>query len=324
MSEHVITVVGAGPAGVAAAVTAAECGARVQLIDDNTSEGGHIWRGTPSEPWLDRLRASTVQLISGTNVFDERIRAGRLILANSARELSLPFPGCTLPGVMGVRGLQDWIKTGGNVSGRRVVVAGSGPLLLAAAATAREHGASIAVVAEQAPLSRQLAFATSLWRHPVKLVEAARLRLELAGIAVFDNCWVEHADATHAHLRRGQRRWQEPYDVLAVGFGLVPNIELAALLGCRLCNGLVEVDEWQRTNIEDIYAAGELTGIGGVEKSIIEGRIAGFTAAGQPQRAYELFPAGRAWRAFAARLAGTYQLNPELLALAVRPPNVPA
>src|SRR5690606_38816950 len=74
----------------------------------------------------------------------------QVILCTGARELLLPFPGWTLPGVTGAGGLQALIKQGLDVRGQRIVIAGAGPLLLAAAATARRAGATVLHVAEQA------------------------------------------------------------------------------------------------------------------------------------------------------------------------------
>jgi NADPH-dependent 2,4-dienoyl-CoA reductase/sulfur reductase-like enzyme len=84
---------------------------------------------------------------------DERgllLEYGTLILCCGARELLLPFPGWTLPGVTGAGGLQALIKSGLDVRGQRTVIAGSGPLLLASAATARHAGAQVLRVLEQA------------------------------------------------------------------------------------------------------------------------------------------------------------------------------
>ena len=113
-----VVVVGGGPAGIAAAITAAEDGKRVVLLDDNPRAGGQIWRGGPAasrlsaaESWFERLKRSSVQTIFGARVFHAgdgiveaesdrsllRIHFAKLILATGARELFLPFPGWTLP-----------------------------------------------------------------------------------------------------------------------------------------------------------------------------------------------------------------------------------
>ena len=166
-------VVGAGPAGLAAALRAAESGSQVSVVDDNPSAGGQIWRGEETKPssaeaqsWFERIRSVDIQMINGARVFHHP-RAGvllaetsegvcelkykSLVLATGARERFLPFPGWTLPNVMGAGGLQALVKTGLPIEGKRVVVAGSGPLLLAVAAYLRGRGAEVLLIAEQAP-----------------------------------------------------------------------------------------------------------------------------------------------------------------------------
>src|SRR5436305_12727395 len=176
-----VLVVGAGPAGIAAAVCAAERGKKVTIVDDNASPGGQIWRSGPapaSEPeylrWHNRL--SRVQVLCGARIFEQSrpgvVLAERgedllelsyeaLILATGAREMFLPFPGWTLPNVVGAGGLQALAKSGLPVTGKRVVVAGTGPLLLAVAAYLTSHGASVACVCEQAGPSALLRFGIS-------------------------------------------------------------------------------------------------------------------------------------------------------------------
>ncbi|MBQ4755726.1 NAD(P)/FAD-dependent oxidoreductase, partial [Escherichia coli] len=93
----------------------------------------------------------------------------KLILCCGARELSLPFPGWTLPGVTGAGGLQAQIKHGLSLKGEKVVIAGSGPLLLAVADTVNKAGGDVTNIIEQAPLPALLRFASGLWRWPQKL-----------------------------------------------------------------------------------------------------------------------------------------------------------
>src|SRR5205823_13916423 len=97
------------------------------------------------------------------------VRFARLILAPGARERFLPFPGWTLPGVMGAGGLQALVKGGLSIDGKRVVVAGTGPLLLAVASYLKERGAVVLLIAEQAALARLSAFAARLPRHVAKV-----------------------------------------------------------------------------------------------------------------------------------------------------------
>src|SRR6202030_2150311 len=134
---------------------------------------------------LDQLSRSGVTLMAGTRVFYVRngaleaesdqslsqLRYGKLILATGARELFLPFPGWSLPNVFGAGGLQALVKSGLPVEGKRVVIAGTGPLLLAVAAYLSERGAEVLCICEQAPSSALRAFTLAMASFPGRLVE---------------------------------------------------------------------------------------------------------------------------------------------------------
>jgi NADPH-dependent 2,4-dienoyl-CoA reductase/sulfur reductase-like enzyme len=92
----------------------------------------------------------------------------------------------------------------------------------------------------------------------------------------------------------------------------VPNLELAELLGCNLERGAVTVDEFQQTTVANVYAAGEATGIGGLELSLIEGEIAGLSVAGKRDEARKLFGVREKQRRFARILNETFALRDEL------------
>src|SRR5262249_3498186 len=126
-------------------------------------------------------------------------------------------------------------------------------------------------------------FTAGLVMHPGKLLQAGKLRAGLLGVRYLTGCWPVAAEAGSVTLRRGAESWEEPCDYLACGFGLIPNTELAALLGCHIGINGVEVDENQQTSVPDVYAAGEITGIGGLDLSEAEGRIAGYAAAGRTE-----------------------------------------
>src|SRR3546814_1111102 len=93
---------------------------------------------------------------------------------------------------------------------------------------------------------------------------------------------------------------------LACGYGLLPNTEMAASLGCRLATHdgaqTVAVDSWQTTSVGHIFAAGECTGIGGMELSAAEGRLAAYAALNQPGQARALLSTRARYRRFAARM----------------------
>ena len=291
-----VAVVGSGPAGIAAAVVSAESGSKVVLIDDNVRAGGQIWRGgaeiegqsEEAVRWFARLSKSGVQLLSGARVFHAqsgildaetdrslvRIEFRKLILATGAREMFLPFPGWTLPNVVGAGGLQALAKSGLPVTGKRVVVAGTGPLLLAVAAYLTSHGASVACVCEQAGLSALLRFGISMLAFPKKMVEAVGLRMMahraayLAGTYVIAAIGEDHLEGVR--VSEGGRVRGIRVDYLAL---IITSLRIGTgeMLGC----GLQEVScRWRRSADDEtqIYCAGEPTGIGGVELAVLEGR----------------------------------------------------
>ncbi|WP_186036993.1 NAD(P)/FAD-dependent oxidoreductase [Burkholderia gladioli] len=346
-AHYEIVVVGAGPAGLAAARAAAGAGARVAILDDNPRAGGQIWRQgpvfEPAAPLVESLaalRASSVELIPGARVVaalpgrellveQASAEAGgailgydKLIVATGARELLLPFAGWTLPGVTGAGGLQALVKGGVPVRGERIVIAGSGPLLIAALATARQAGANVLAVVEQASARAVRGFALSLAATPSKLVQAARLTRGFIGVDYLTGGVLR---AAHGSSRveaatieiEGRPRVIE-CDRIACGYGLVPNLTLPLALGCELRDGAVAVDARQRTSREAVFAAGESTGIGGMELARAEGALAGLAAAGVDEgdrRVAALMREREVWRGFAARVARTFALGDAARAL---------
>lgn len=308
-----VLVVGAGPAGIAAACCASEAGRKVVVLDDNPSPGGQIWRRESrrsSAPqavyWFDRLRRSRAEVLCGAGVVGEADRGallvdhddgvseipyGKLILATGARERFLPFPGWTLPNVMGAGGLQAMVKGGLPIEGRSVAIAGSGPLLLAVASYLKKMGAQIMLVAEQARAVNLMRFGFHLLTEPAKLREAFELRWGLGGIRYKTGCWPVAAEGDgkleSVTFFNGRASWKQRCHYLACGFGLVPNLEIPMLLGCEIEHGAVKVDGQQQTTVPGIFCAGETTGAGGLDLALAEGQIAGYAAAGRPERSRE-------------------------------------
>jgi NADPH-dependent 2,4-dienoyl-CoA reductase/sulfur reductase-like enzyme len=340
--EFDVVVIGGGPGGLAAACAAAECGARVGLVEESPWLGGQIWRGQETRcespvarQWLLRLHEAGVKVLDQTAIFAmaqpglllgehaqgaRQIGFQKLVLATGARELFLPFPGWTLPGVMGAGGLQALVKQGWPVAGKRVVVAGSGPLLLAVADGLKKHGAKVVCVAEQAPFSRVSRFGLGMLRYPSKLLQGLGIKLRLVGVPYSCGVWPVEASGDkqvqRVVLTDGRRKWTEECDLLACGFGLAPNVELPLALGCRLADGFVEVDAWQAAKGNSIYAVGELTGIGGADAALAEGQIAGYAAAGRRDQVEPLVHERAVWHEFRRLLAESFALRDEVKALA--------
>ena len=329
---------GGGPAGIAAAVAATEGGRRVLLLDRRPHLGGNVWypqAGAGPVPEaiasLGRLDRPNITVVTGAEVLDHpgpstllvgsgttatEVRYDRLVLATGARERFLPFPGWTLPNVTGAGALQLLSKAGFPVKGRSIVVAGSGPLLLAAAAYLRGQGADVRLVAEQAPRLRVWRLAVGLMNNRDRFHQALELRRKLRGVPYLTGCWPIRAEGDgrveRVVLRQGRREWTERCDFLACGFHLVPNTELAELLGCRMEAGFVAVNELQETSVPGTYCAGEPVGIGGGELARIEGEIAGYAASQQKDRARRLFARRRQLAGFRIALDRAFALAPSL------------
>ena len=198
-----IAIVGAGPAGGGAAVTAARAGASVTVLDEYARPGGQYYKqpvhtdGGPSYP---HSLASTIQqgreLLEGLShpgidlqcntlawnisadelVLDlyspagaRALQAQRIILCAGATERAVPFPGWTLPGVIMAGAGQLMLKAHGLLPGKTFLLAGTGPLLQLAAVQLLEAGAQIAALVELRSRTEFLKSAAHLWRYPDKL-----------------------------------------------------------------------------------------------------------------------------------------------------------
>lgn len=337
--ETEILIVGGGAAGMAAAIAASA--KKVLVVDDNPCLGGQIWRselGKIKSPeaklLIEKVGRNEIQVINNAQVFASNgeksllaetpggaveLKFEKLILATGARERFLPFPNWTLTNIFGAGGLQALVKSGFPVEKKRIIVAGTGALLLAVAEYLKSKGAKVLLVAEQTSSSNLLKFGLKLRREPKKVFQAISLRRKLFGVKYLSDCYVTSAEGggklEAVNLRRKGKNRRVECDILACGFHLVPQTELAGLLGCQLENGYVKIDEFQQTTIENIFCAGEPTGIGGVELSLIEGKIAGLAAAGKFAEARSLFKQHQRAQQFADSLNHCFSLREELKSL---------
>ena len=332
-----VVVVGAGAAGMSAAYAAARAGCTVTILDANPVAGGQYHRRSIAAPAYrprgcdDEAVWQRVRIASATTAYavevatesgredgakrsfvvrtrgDDRhrsdvdiVQARRLIIATGAHDRTLPVPGWDLPGVMTGGGAQALIKGSGVLPGERVVVAGTGPFLIAVAHTILEAGGSVAAVVEAndpialrrhraaltnvgkfGELTRYLSSLTRhrvpyLRRHRVRRVHGNATQTGVSGVSV------AHVDASW-QARPGSDRLIEA-DTLTLGYGFTAQTDLPAQLGCTLYlnadGGLaVTVDDQQATSVDGVFAAGETTGVGGVDLAGVEGLLAGAAAA---------------------------------------------
>ncbi|MFG2639626.1 FAD-dependent oxidoreductase [Streptomyces sp. NPDC048370] len=291
----------------------AELRRRRDASDITHLAGHHVWAVTREAEGLWAVHAVTGA--DGNGERPVRVRARAVLLATGASERQLPFPGWTLPGVVGAGGAQAMLKSGLVLPGRRVVVAGSGPLLLAVASSLAAAGARVPAVVEATGYLRYARHLRVLAGNPRKLVEAVghgggllrhgvRVRTRSAVVHVYGTERVEavtvaRLDRNWRPIRGSDRRIE--CDALAVGHGLAPQIELATGLGCATrrtadATTALVLDEFQETSVPGLWAAGETGGVGGARLALVEGELAGLAIAARLRGRPSLAQSGRAAR----------------------------
>lgn len=174
-----VAIVGAGPAGMAAAAACAEHGLNVVVLDDQPAPGGQIYRGITGASQRIRqvlgpdycagdalvagLQDGCIDYRPNTAVWEVTrekylhltqggrstfLQARHVVLATGAMERPFPIPGWTLPGVMTAGAAQILLKTAGATAMGPVVLAGCGPLLYLLASQYLQAGAQIAAVVD--------------------------------------------------------------------------------------------------------------------------------------------------------------------------------
>lgn len=326
-----ILVVGAGPAGQHATLAARAAGAQVLLVDERGSLGGQYFKplakahrhlappDAQARAGLElaaRVRDCGAEILSGAAVWgafapDEIalempgggtrfLAPRRIILATGAHERAVPFPGWTLPGVMTTGAGQTLVRAWRVAPGRRVVIAGNGPLNLQLAIELLEAGIEVVALAEAAPAPRDPgALAEMAWTAPELLARGIRDRLRLlrAGVPVLHGHVVQRAEGEDAiervtlirmdasgAARPGTERVFTA-DALCCGHGFQPQNELARALGCaqrwdaarRML--VTQRDGRCRSSLPEVFVVGDGAGLGGARVAAAEGHIAGASAA---------------------------------------------
>ena len=268
--ETDVVVVGAGPAGMAAATRAASLGLRVRVVDEQQSPGGQVHRGVTrvdesvgprfgdehlrGRELVRALHASTATVEPGATVFDgdpelgvavlrdgiaHEIRARHLIVATGAIERAVPFPGWTLPGVMNAGAAQVLLETSACVPSGRVVLAGCGPLLLLVASQLADAGANVVAVVET---TGAIDHARALPEVPRALATPATFARGLAWLRALRRHGVERIGGIRSLAAEGAGRVERvlvgvgdrtreiAVDTLLVHAGVVPNPQLARLM----------------------------------------------------------------------------------------------
>ncbi len=268
-----VAVVGAGPAGLAAASLAAKAGLSVLLLDENAGPGGQVYRAITASPlahgavlgpdyWsgaqlAQEMLASSTHYVPGATVWalnaDKvlnvsvagrayEVKAGQVILATGALERPMPIPGWTLPGVMTAGGAQTLLKTSGLVPKGRTVLAGCGPLLWLLAAQYLEAGGQLTAILDTTPKANWRAALPALpafLASPYALKGLALLRKVKAKVKIIKDVTALEAIGTDSvravtYTTASGSTGRFEVDLLLLHQGVTPNVNLANAAGIPL------------------------------------------------------------------------------------------
>lgn len=370
MSDYDLIVLGAGPAGAAAAIKARSLGLSVAVIDEAPAAGGQVYRApspalTAMQPDADRakgdalrakLAASGAVLYANHRVWSLTpgfsviaigpdspltLEAPNLIVAAGAVERHIPVTGWTLPGVVGLAGATILLKAHGVLPGRRVVVAGSGPLLLFVASKIIAAGGEVDAVVDAAPRTGWLVRAGAMLARPDLMAKGAGWLLTLlkARVPIHSSAAIRaiHGTGGVESVTVGpvDRDWRPvgnaertiAADAVCLGFGLLPATEVTRLLGAEhryepeLGGWVPATDASLQTSVPGLFVAGDGAGVRGADAAPLSGELAALGVARRLGRGGDL--AGEATK-IAADWHKSGRFGAAMSALAMPPPGAAA
>jgi len=314
MIQTEIAIVGAGPAGLTAAIEARNCGARVILIDENQRPGGQLFKqihkffgshkhyagvrgyviGEQLLRDCQRLKVSVMLETVVWGIFGDHqlgivsksgsavMKAGKVILATGASENPLAFPGWTLPGVMGAGAVQTMMNIHRVLPGRQALIVGSGNVGLIVAYQLLQAGANVLAVLESAPLvGGYFVHAAKLLRSGVPILTSHTIA-EARGSDCVEEAIVIALDNNYQTIAGTEKAFN--VDLICIAVGLSPEAGLCRMAGCQFeylqeLGGHVPIhDERMETSVPDLYVAGDLAGVEEASTAMEEGRLAGLAA----------------------------------------------
>ncbi|MCC6533533.1 MAG: FAD-dependent oxidoreductase [Burkholderiales bacterium] len=358
-----LVVVGAGPAGMAAAIRAAELGLRTIVLDEQAEPGGQIYRAIERvarehpqrlailgedyaagialvrafrDAKIDyRPQASVWQVEPDQRVFastptgTECVQTRHLVIATGAMERPMPLPGWTLPGVMTAGGAQILLKSAGHVPAGRVVMIGTGPLLLLLAWQLMRANVPIAAILDtgkaDAP-ARALRHAGSALRSAAYLRKGFELVRSIKAAAI---PWLKDiadielrgdARVREVVYRRNGATHNQAADLVLLHQGIVPNANLGWALRCehewnesQRCF-LPRTDGWGSSSLPQVQFAGDCASIAGARAAEYAGALAALEVAHKLGRIDRTERDARA-RSARRQLASERRIRPLLEAL---------
>lgn len=310
-----VLVVGGGPAGLRAALTAAEGGANVTLIDENPFLGGQLVKQTHKffgsseeeagergvdigEELVERVKEhgsiETMTSTSAVGIYEDavgvyrnqerflKIESKKTIVATGATEDTVRFPNNDLPGVYGAGGVQTLMNVYGVKPGKSVLMAGAGNVGLIVAYQLLQAEVNVKAIVEIAPeIGGYFVHAAKIRRFGVPILTSHTV-LRAEGKNSVDRVVIAEVDGNGGIVEGTEEVYE--VDVLALGVGLSPSYKLLHHAGCelghdnRLGGYVPKHDSRMKTTRDDLYAVGDASGIEEATSAALEGSIAGADA----------------------------------------------
>lgn len=313
--ETEVAIVGAGPAGLSAAIETTRLGVKTSIVDENDRIGGqlikqtHMFFGSKEQyarvrgidigPLLmDQIESSQAQIMLGATVVgfyqdktlgvvqDRKffgLKARRVIVASGASENMLAFENCDLPGVYGAGAVQTMMNVHGIIPGRRVLMVGAGNIGLIVTYQLLQAGVDVVEVIEAAPhIGGYHVHAAKIRRAGVP-INTRHTIVKALGEERVEGAVVAQVDQSWNPIAQTQRQLEVETVCLAVG--LSPTAELLFQAGCQswyipeLGGHVAAHDENLETTVKGVYVAGDVSGIEEACTAMLEGRLAGLCAA---------------------------------------------
>jgi len=309
-----VAIVGAGPAGICAAIETARRGARVLVIDENHTPGGQLFKQIHKFFGSARHRAGVRGIEIGRELVDSAVKAGaefltdsaalgvfpgprlavnvgneeaiavsakRILLATGATENAVAFPRGTLPGVMGAGAAQTMLNVNRVLPGNRILMIGSGNVGLVVSYQLLQGGAAVLAVIEAAPrVGGYAVHANKIARAGVEIL-TSHVVTEARGVDRVASAQVAKVDDRWTPIKGTEREFE--VDAICIATGLNAMTELARMAGCRIVH-LRELggytpwhDRRMCTSLPEIYVAGDAAGVEEASSAMEKGRIAGIS-----------------------------------------------
>lgn len=307
--------IGAGPAGLAGAIEAARYGAQVVVYDENDRPGGQLFKqihkffGSREHRAQERgfnigralldeanqlgVEVSLSSVVMGIyengalNVMVgdriEQVMSERMLVATGASENMIPFPGWTLPGVIGAGAAQTMANIHGIRPGIKLLMVGSGNVGVVVAYQMLQAGCEVVAIIDAAPeIGGYGVHAAKVARYGVPFLMSHTIKAAHGKDRV-EGATIVRVDATWKAIAGTEKKVD--VDTICLAVGLNPMTKLLRMAGCKMVwssglGGYVPAhDINQCTSVSRIYVAGDASGIEEASTAIIEGRIAGLAVA---------------------------------------------